>query len=64
MDNTEFFSDFRIAEQDIDYMEQVIGKKTINQLRAEVGMAMVVGGDQPYTDWLREMMGYKVQLVH
>ena len=64
MDNTEFFNTFRITERDIEFMESEIGKKTINQMRADVGMEMVVGGDQPYTDWLREMMGYKVQMVH
>ena len=64
MDNTELFNTFRISERDIEFMELEIGKKTINQMRAEVGMEMVVGGDQPYTDWLRETMGYKVQMVH
>lgn len=65
MNNTEFFtSSFRISEHDIAYMETQIGKKTINQMRAEHGLQMVVGGDQPYTDWLRELMGYKVQMVH
>lgn len=64
MIDAEFFGAIRIAERDIEYMESQIGKKTINQLRAEVGMEMVVGGDQPYTDWLREIMGYRVQMVH
>lgn len=65
MDNSEFFHGmFRISEQDIDLVELQIGKKTINQLRHERGLELVGGGDMPYTDWLREMMGYKIPTVH
>lgn len=64
MDSEYFHSMFRITEQDIDWVELQIGKKTINQMRAEHGLPLVSGGDQPYTDWLREIMGYHVPTVH
>jgi hypothetical protein len=64
MESEFFHSMFQISEPDIEWMEMRIGRKSINQLRMEVGLPLISGGDQPYTDWLRDIMGYKKPAVH
>ena len=64
MDDENFDWFVRLEERDIEHVESVIGKKTINQLRHEHGLMMISGGDMPYTDWLRQQMGYPIPTIH
>lgn len=41
----------------IALMYERYGRKTINEVRAECGIAPVDGGDVAYIDWLRRMTG-------
>jgi hypothetical protein len=42
-----------LSKEDFAYF----GRKTINEVRAEVGQPPVNGGDQVYVDWLRRIAG-------
>lgn len=40
--------------QDIEAIKKVFGDATINGIRESHGLTAVVGGEQKYTDWLKE----------
>lgn len=54
----------RIHPDQIDYMEETIGRVTINQMRTDAGIDPVPGGDVVYCDYLRQMMGYQLPTIH
>jgi hypothetical protein len=41
----------------VDLMAAIFGRKTIDEVRADVGLPGVRGGDIAYVDWLKQMAG-------
>ena len=41
----------------IAFMTEQYGRKTINEMRSEVGLPSVVGGEWVYVDYLKTMLG-------
>lgn len=56
---------FQITEMDLEWMEQQFGRKTVNQIRREVGLPEFDQGEIAYVDWLRKQsgLGPKLKLV-